>query len=170
MELRRRLVTWGVLAFGIGVIVLFARPSYRQGEASIAGKTPRNFALEISGKPSHLSDLRGKVVVLNFWASWCEPCIEETPSLIQMQKLMGAKVVVLGVDIRDTDNGYHQFLTKYHVDFLTVRDAKDKSADLYGTTGQPETFIIDSAGIVRRKLVGPMDWTSPEMIEYLKKL
>jgi cytochrome c biogenesis protein CcmG/thiol:disulfide interchange protein DsbE len=134
------------------------------------GSAAPDFTIQDSDRTVSLHDFRGKTVVLNFWASWCEPCLEETPSLIQMQKLMGPKVVLLGVDIRDTDEGYHQFLTRYHVDFLTVRDAKDKSADLYGTTGQPETFIIDADGKIRRKLVGPTNWTSPEMIEYLKTL
>jgi len=134
------------------------------------GSAAPDFTIQDSDRTVSLHDFRGKTVLLNFWASWCEPCLEETPSLIQVQKLMGTKIVVLGVDIRDTDEGYHQFLTKYHVDFLTVRDAKDKSADLYGTTAQPETFIIDAEGKIRRKLVGPANWTSPEMIEYLKTL
>lgn len=134
------------------------------------GLAAPDFTIQDSDRTVSLHDFRGKTVVLNFWASWCEPCLEETPSLIQMQKMMGPKVVLLGVDIRDTDEGYHQFLTRYHVDFLTVRDAQDKSADLYGTTSQPETFIIDSSGILRRKLIGPVDWTSPVMIEYLKTL
>lgn len=134
------------------------------------GYAAPDFTVQDSERRVSLHDFRGKTVVLNFWASWCGPCIEETPSLIRMQKMVGPKVVVLAVDIRDKEEDYHKFLVKYHVDYLTVRDAQDKSADLYGTTGQPETFIIDSAGILRRKLVGPMDWTSPEMIEYLKTL
>jgi cytochrome c biogenesis protein CcmG/thiol:disulfide interchange protein DsbE len=134
------------------------------------GSPAPDFTIQDSERTVSLHDFRGKTVVLNFWASNCPPCVEETPSLIQMQKLMGPKVVVLAVDVRDTDEGYHKFLARYHVDLLTVRDAQDKSADLYGTTGQPETFIIDSTGVLRRKLVGPMDWTSPEMIEYLKTL
>jgi cytochrome c biogenesis protein CcmG/thiol:disulfide interchange protein DsbE len=142
----------------------------RGSRPRMIGSAAPDFTIQDSDRTVSLHDFRGKTVVLNFWASWCEPCLEETPSLIQMQKMMGSKVVLLGVDIRDTDEGYHQFLTRYHVDFLTVRDAKDKSADLYGTTGQPETFIIDAEGRIRRKLVGPMNWTSPEMIEYLKTL
>ena len=87
----RRLLTWGALALGLALIVTFAMPSYRQGEASIAGKTANNFGLDLSGKPIQLADLRGKVVVLNFWASWCPPCIEEAPSLNRLHQYIASR-------------------------------------------------------------------------------
>src|SRR4029077_16914989 len=73
----RRFLVWGVIALGLGLIVVFATPSYRQGEASIAGSAARDFPFEMAGKSMHLKDLRGKVVVLDFWASWCPPCVDE---------------------------------------------------------------------------------------------
>jgi thiol-disulfide isomerase/thioredoxin len=89
MGIGRKLATWAALAAAAGIILVFALPSYRQGEASIAGTTARDFPLELAGKPTHLSDLRGKVVILNFWASWCPPCVEEAPSLNRLQKYVG---------------------------------------------------------------------------------
>ena len=176
MELRRRLVTWGVLAFGIGVIVVFARPSYRQGEASLWGKTPRNFALEISSKPSHLSDLRGKVVVLNFWASWCPPCVEEAPSLNRLQKYIEPRnALVLGVAADEDPYAFSRFLIDQGVTFPTYRDPGTRErispiALSYGTSVIPETYIIDRHGKIARKVIGPQQWDSPEMRAYFDAL
>ncbi len=73
------------LVFVAAVLYVFAAPSYRQGEPSLAGRKAQDFDMQITGA-SHLSDLRGKVVVLNFWASWCPPCLEETQSLNTLQQ------------------------------------------------------------------------------------
>jgi cytochrome c biogenesis protein CcmG, thiol:disulfide interchange protein DsbE len=109
-------------------------------------------------------------VVLNFWAAHCGPCIEEMPSLVQLQERMGSRVTVVGVGVDTTDSEYHSFLREHNIDFLTVRDADKESYDLYGANGYPETFIIDGSGTIRRKFVGPVNWTSPEIVEYLQKL
>jgi len=101
MDTLGRALVWAALALGVSVLLLFALPSYRQGEASIAGKTAEDFALTMDGKPIHLSDYRGKVVVLNFWASWCPPCVEEAPSLNRLQRHiepMGGTVLGFSID------------------------------------------------------------------------
>ena len=74
------------MGFACAILAFFTLPHYRQGESSVAGHKAENFALTLDGKPAHLSDLQGKVVVLNFWASWCAPCVEETPNLIALQQ------------------------------------------------------------------------------------
>src|SRR5882724_1674305 len=107
MERIRRVMVWAALALGVTVLTLFALPSYRQGEASIAGKTADDFALTLDGKPAHLSDLRGKVVVLNFWGSWCQPCVEEAPALDRLQKYIASRnALVLGVAADEDDAPY----------------------------------------------------------------
>jgi len=118
-----------------------------------------------------LSQLRGNVVVLNFWATWCPPCIEEMPSLVAMQQRLHTKgVKVLAVSIDDDEGAYHDFLKNYKVDLLTVRDAAHHSNSLYGTLKFPETYIIDRDGIVRRKFIGAVDWSQPEIVDFLSKL
>ena len=146
------------------VLYAFAAPSYRQGEASLAGRRAKDFPLQITGA-THLADLRGKVVVLNFWASWCPPCLEETQSLNHLQQDIAAKGgVVLGMSVDEDQTAYEKFLVDNHVVFPTYRDASKKSAAEYGTSMFPETFLIDREGRLARKIVGPQDWQSPEVM------
>ena len=79
-------------------------------------------------------------------------------------------VVVLAVSIDADDAAYHRFLKDYSVNMVTVRDEARKASSLYGTFGWPESYIIDRQGIIRRKFIGPVDWTSPEITDYLSKL
>ena len=152
------------LILAAGVIFSFFLPSYRHGEASLAGRKAKDFALQIPGA-SHLADLRGKVVVLNFWASWCPPCLEETQSLNRLQQeIAGKGGVVLGVSVDEDPAAYDKFIQDNHVIFPTYRDATKKSAADYGTTMFPETYLIDREGRFARKIVGPQDWQSPEIM------
>jgi len=111
------------------------------------------------------------VVVLNFWATWCAPCVEEVPSLVEMQRRLKAKgVTVLAVSVDVDDNAYRQFVRNHNVTLLTVRDPDQKSSALYGTHLFPETYVIDRNGVMRRKFIGAVDWTEPEITDFLSKL
>ena len=146
------------------VLYVFAAPTYRQGEPSLAGRKAKDFDMQIRGA-SHLSDMHGKVVVLNFWASWCPPCLEETPSLNTLQQAIAGKGgVVLGVSVDEDNDAYQKFLVDNHVVFPTYRDASKKTAADYGTSMYPETYLIDRQGRLARKIVGPQDWQSPEIM------
>jgi cytochrome c biogenesis protein CcmG, thiol:disulfide interchange protein DsbE len=135
------------------------------------GSNAPDFTLQDSDHKVTLSQFRGQVVVLNFWATWCPPCVEEMPSLVQMTARFKDKgVVVLAVSIDADDAAYHKFLKDYSVNMVTVRDEAQKAARLYGTFGWPETYVIDRNGVIRRKFIGPVDWTSPEVTDYLSKL
>jgi cytochrome c biogenesis protein CcmG, thiol:disulfide interchange protein DsbE len=167
MVLLRKIAAWGVVALAGLVIVFFAMPMYRQGEASIAGKTAEDFSLEISGKPGRLADLKGKVVVLNFWATWCPPCVEETPALNRLQNYIASRGgMVLGVSVDEDPAAYEKFLKDQGVDFPTYRDPTRKTALDYGTSMYPETYIIDRRGKIARKVIGPQQWDSPDMRAY----
>ena len=108
---------------------------------------------------------------MNFWATWCAPCVEEMPSLVQLQERFKNKgVTVLGISV-DVDGGaYHKFLKDYKIDFPTVRDPDQKTSNLYGSFKWPETYIIDRNGIVRRKFIGAVEWSQPEIVDFLSKL
>ena len=156
------------------------------GTACYHGSRPKaidrpapDFKVQDSDRTVSLDQFKGKVVVLNFWASWCPPCVEELPSLMQMQtELQNKGVVVVGISV-DADAGdYEKFLKDHNVNFLTVRDPgrQTKSEVIaevsakYGTYQFPETYIIGRDGMVRRKLIGAVNFTQPEIVEYLSRL
>jgi len=161
-------VTRTALVIGLLVTVVACYSGTRPPRIGLGAP---DFTVQEVDRKITLSQFRGQVVVLNFWATWCPPCVQETPSVIQMQqrlKEMGVVVVAVSIDV--DDGAYHRFLKDHHVDMLTVRDPDQNSPALYGTHGWPETYIIDRTGVLRRKFVGPVDWNSPEVTELLTKL
>jgi cytochrome c biogenesis protein CcmG/thiol:disulfide interchange protein DsbE len=169
--LKRKLNTGLALAFLAGLLFLFARPDYRQGEPSMHGQKEIDFALTLDGKPAHLSDFRGKVVLLNFWATWCPPCVDEAPSLNLLQQRIASRGgTVLGVSVDDDEDAYRRFLATYDLRFPNYRDVSKKIPLEYGTTMYPDTYVINRDGKIDRKIIGPQDWTSPEMTAYLDTL
>ena len=119
-----------------------------------------------------LSQLKGKVVMLNFWASWCEPCKEEMPSMQRLYKQMqGKPFEIIAVSIDKEESKMKEFLTKFPVTFPILRDPDEQIAKKhYAITGVPETFVIDSKGNIIRHVIGSFDWDHPQLIELLKQL
>ncbi|MGA2922768.1 MAG: TlpA disulfide reductase family protein [Candidatus Sulfotelmatobacter sp.] len=155
----------------MGFVLLSLSGCYSGTRPPRIGSAAPDFTVHDSDRTVTLSQLKGRVVVLNFWATWCPPCIEEMPSLVQMQQRMKAKgVTVLAVSVDVDQDNYQRFLKDHSVNLLSVRDADQKSNALYGTFKFPETYVIDRTGIVRRKFIGAVDWTEPDVIEYLGKL
>ncbi len=162
-----------------GLLAIVLSGCYHGSKPPSIGAPAPDFTIQDSDRSVTLSQLRGKIVVLNFWATWCPPCIEEVPSLVQLHKKLQDKgVVVLGVSVDDDANDYHKFLKEYGVDFLTVREGGTKTdtgvispvANKYGTSRIPESYVIDRNGTIRRKFIGPVDWQQPEIVEYLTRL
>lgn len=156
--------------FFAALLILSLNGCERGPSLRLIGSAAPDFTVKDSDHTVSLHDFRGKIVLLNFWAAHCRECLDEMPSLVQLQKSMGPKIVVLGVGVDTNDADYHAFLRAYNIDFLTVRDDTKDSYRLYGATGYPETTIIDSSGTIRRKFVGPINWTNPEIIAYLNRI
>jgi cytochrome c biogenesis protein CcmG, thiol:disulfide interchange protein DsbE len=138
-----------------------------------------DFTIKDADRSVTLSQLRGKIVVLNFWATWCPPCIEEMPSLVGLQKkFRGTDVIVVAVSVDDDSDDYHKFLKDHGIDLLTVREAGQKTnsgvvapvSSRYGTYKVPETYIVDRNGVIRRKFIGAVNWDQQEIAEYLSRL
>jgi cytochrome c biogenesis protein CcmG/thiol:disulfide interchange protein DsbE len=153
---------------------------YHGSKPSSIGKVAPDFTVQDSDRSVTLSQYRGKIVVLNFWATWCPPCVEEMPSLVRMQKqFQGKGVTVLAVSVDDDSDAYHKFLKDHAIDLLTIRDPGGPKtaegvtapvASRYGTFKFPETYIIDRNGMIQRKFIGPIDWSQQEIVEYLSRL
>ena len=109
---------------------------------------PPAAASRVGGEKLALAELRGRPVVLNFWASWCLPCRDEAPILHASAVRHGGDVVFLGVDVRDLSSDARAFLRKYKVNYVSVRDREDKTWSAYGLTGVPETYYLDARGRV----------------------
>ncbi len=124
-----------------------------------------------AGKVLTRSEFGGKVLVLNFWATWCPPCVEEFPSLSAMAKEMkGKNVVVLGVSVDKNAESYRRFLQRMGPGFETALDSEANISADYGTFKYPETYVIDQSGKVRMKFIGPRDWTNPEIKRQIESL
>ena len=161
----------GALVSTLLAASLLATGCYSGSRPAHVGSKAKDFSVKDSDRSVSLNQFRGQVVVLNFWATWCPPCVEELPSLMDMQDRMRTHgIVVLGVSIDVDGDAYHRFLKQRSVNFLTVRDPEQKVAGMYGTAGWPETYVIDRDGTLRRKFVGPINWDSPEVLQFLSKL
>ena len=137
-----------------------------------AGDKAPNF--EITTDRGHKltpSDFGGKLLVLNFWATWCAPCVEEVPSLNAFQKVLASKgVVVLGVSVDSNEKQYRRFLENFRITFDTARDPDQLIPGKYGTFEFPESFIIDSSGHVVEKIISNTNWMDPDFIAHIQKL
>lgn len=128
--------------------------------------------LDGDGNMVSLSSLRGKVVLVNFWATWCPPCREEIPSMDHLYQLLKDEdVVLLAINIEaDGPQTVPKFMQKVPFSFPVLFDVDGAVRARFGVSKYPETFIVDSEGVVRERVVGAIDWNQPQMITYLRSL
>ncbi|MGA2849521.1 MAG: TlpA disulfide reductase family protein [Terracidiphilus sp.] len=154
-----------IVALPLGLLSACDRGSH---PAQLSTPAP-DFTVSDGSTSVHLADYRGKVVLLNFWWSQCGPCIQETPSLIQLHHDR-PDLAMIAVSIDEDPDEYKRFVVRRHFDLITVRDPNQTVAKLFRTEMWPETYIIDRKGVIRRKFIGNEDWSDPEVRSFLKSL
>jgi peroxiredoxin len=138
----------------------------KEGTASI------DFTLsDLSGKKVSLSQYRGKLVFLNFWATWCPPCRAEMPSMERLyQKLKGQGLVVLAVDLQEDAKSVSKFVEEHKLTFSILLDSDGRVGTTYGARSIPTTYIIGRDGSALGGTIGGREWDSPEMIAFFTRL
>jgi len=137
------------------------------------GKPLADFTLpDLQGHAVQLAALRGKVVFVNVWATWCPPCIEEMPTIQQLyERLHGRGLEILAVSLDALGaQVVAPFMQSRRLSFPTLLDTKNLVQRLYRTTGVPESFIVDKRGILVEKVVGPRDWVQPQLLTQFERL
>jgi peroxiredoxin len=174
MALGRDQLIPGTIAVLTMAFIASLYPSFQNltGTGVEVGDGAPDFSLmSDAGRPIQLGDFRGKFLVLNFWATWCPPCLEELPSLNRFhEQFSGKGVAVLGVSVDEDENTYREFLKKAGVGFLTARDASKRTPRAYGTFKYPETYFVDRQGKIVGKIIGARDWTDPQMVADVEQL
>jgi cytochrome c biogenesis protein CcmG, thiol:disulfide interchange protein DsbE len=147
-----------ILVPAFAFIALLTFGLLRSGGAPEIGDMAPDFTAErLNGEGTlSLEELRGRPVLVNFWASWCGPCKDEAPMLRNAHERFGNQVHFLGVDIRDARGEAREFVRRYGLDYEHVRDERLEIYDDYGLTGQPETFLIDANGRIVQHISGPL--------------
>ena len=160
-----------LIAASIAVLGFVIADTLQDKVVKVGDKAPDFSVKTEAGLNLTRDNFGGKVLIVNFWATWCPPCISETPSLNALAKEYGPKgVVVLGVSIDKSEQKYKRFLERFGIQFAMTRDPEHKIADDYGTYQFPETYIIDRNGKVVQKVISNTNWNGPEIKAFLDNL
>jgi len=163
------------LAAGLAILTLVAVSGvrWRAGPAPpLSSPAPALRLPGLDGSTTDLAAFRGRVVVLNFWASWCPPCVHEMPSLEGLHRTLGPEgLVVVGVSVDEDEQALRSFVEEQGITFPILLDPGGRhAATAYGTLDFPTTFVIDRDGILKRRYVGPTQWDTPAALDHFRKL
>ncbi len=161
-----------IFAVGLTVVYLLSGGVTTSKKGIVAGMDAPFFeAKDLAGNVWSLKDLKGKVVILNFWATWCDTCKMEKPFFNNLYEALKDRgdVVFLSVLYNDEPEKGKQFMLKHSYNFPVLSD-EQKISSHYGIRAVPETFVIDKRGVIAQKIVGPMKWDSEEVKEAILRL
>ncbi len=126
---------------------------------------------DIDGRTHRLSDYRGKVVILNFWATWCPPCIKEMPSMERARQMIEDEdIAILAINVGEDEDSIFMFTGNYPVEFPLLMDLEAETIKQYPVTGLPTTYIIDPTGRATHRVVGSREWDDPQLLDSLRAI
>jgi peroxiredoxin len=159
------------IALGMGTFLSACTRNIEHKIIKVGDRAPEVSLQSVDGKTMSLADYRGKVVLVHFWATWCPPCVEEIPTLERFyQQVFGSDIEVLAISVDNSADVLMTFLDRNKVHFPVLRDPGGTTAGSYGTLKFPETYVIGRDGIVRYKVIGPMDWSMRSNVEIVRSL
>lgn len=173
---KKNLILAALLLTGLSLIAYFiSQRDTREKESLVAvGLHVPNLEVAdaVTSRKLSLADFKGKVLFINFWATWCQPCREEMPSMEELFKhfMDNKDFVMLTILFRDDPQTGINYLKQNGFNFPVMLDEEGQTARAYGLTGVPETYIVDKEGILREKIIGPYQWDSPEALELISRL
>jgi peroxiredoxin len=160
-----------VLVLILGGTAYFALSQRTAGPLAVGDSAP---AFSVPAVPSGSLDLRshkGQVVVLHFWATWCPPCVEETPSLVQFAENMRDQgVIVLSISVDEDPKALQDFIQKFQISYPVGRDPDRSLAARFGTVQFPESYIFDRRGLLAEKIANSADWSDPRIRNFVLDL
>ena len=173
---KKSLILATLLLAGLSLIVYFIsqRDTGKKEPIAAIGLPAPNLEVAdaATGRTLSSSDFKGRVLFINFWATWCQPCREEMPSIEGLFKhfMDNKDFVMLTILFRDDPQTGINYLKQNRFNFPLMLDKEGQAARAYGLTGVPETYIVDKKGILREKIIGPYQWDSPEALELIARL
>lgn len=159
----------GLLAFALIALTAAVADSMRDRVVRAGDQAPHFSMRADNGLTVTPTEFGGKVLIVNFWATWCPPCVEETPSMVAFANQYRDKgVVVFGISVDKSQKNYDNFIRRFGITFLTARDPEAKASDLFGTYVYPETYVINREGKVVQKIIGGTNWTDPNLMRFVE--
>jgi len=173
MTRRRWGVLLGVAATLVFVVALVIKILPQIDLVGVGSKAPDFQALDLdTAKPVSLADYRGKVLLVNIWATWCEPCRAEMPAIERLHHLVtdtAFRIVSVSVDKADSGT-VTAFARQFGLTFPILQDASGRIQDEYQTTGVPESFVVDRQGVIVKKVIGAAEWDGPVNVQLIRSL
>ena len=174
----RRQLAIGLVVLGVATTIALGATRYLRKElfpVAVGSKAPDFTAVTLDSIPreKHLAEYRGRVVLINVWATWCAPCRVEMPSIEALHQAYapsGFKVLAVSIDDPGHAETIRSFVKQYKLTFEVLHDPEQKIVELYDISGYPETFVIGRDGVIRKKLLSATDWNSPDHRALVERL